>query len=127
MALINCPRCGIKISERAQQCPHCGCTKQEMEQIAEAARVQAKKELMTAWSKEGKLIVIGSAILLTVIILMLLIRNPTSRQDSTTHTYVDLGLPSGILWATCNVGATKPEEYGDYFAWGETKPKKVYD
>ena len=34
--------------------------------------------------------------------------------------YVDLGLPSGTLWATCNVGASKPEEYGDYFAWGET-------
>jgi len=36
------------------------------------------------------------------------------------HEYVDLGLTSGTLWATCNVGATKPEEYGDYFAWGET-------
>ena len=34
---------------------------------------------------------------------------------------IDLGLPSGTLWASCNVGATKPEEYGDYFAWGETK------
>lgn len=34
--------------------------------------------------------------------------------------YVDLGLPSGTLWATCNVGATSPEDYGDYFAWGET-------
>lgn len=40
--------------------------------------------------------------------------------------YVDLGLPSGIKWATCNVGATKPEEYGDYFAWGEIKPKTAY-
>lgn len=36
------------------------------------------------------------------------------------HEYVDLGLPSGTLWATCNVGATNPEDYGDYFAWGET-------
>ncbi|WP_146739342.1 fibronectin type III domain-containing protein [Pseudoprevotella muciniphila] len=40
--------------------------------------------------------------------------------------YIDLGLPSGLLWATCNVGASKPEEYGDYFAWGETKPKADY-
>lgn len=40
--------------------------------------------------------------------------------------YVDLGLPSGLLWATCNVGASKPEEYGDYFAWGETEPKADY-
>ena len=38
------------------------------------------------------------------------------------HAYVDLGLPSGLKWATCNVGASKPEEYGDYFAWGDTVP-----
>ena len=37
------------------------------------------------------------------------------------HEFVDLGLPSGTLWATCNVGASKPEEYGNYYAWGETK------
>ena len=43
------------------------------------------------------------------------------------HEYVDLGLPSGTLWATCNIGATKPEEYGDYFAWGETSTKDTYD
>ena len=43
------------------------------------------------------------------------------------HEYVDLDLPSGTLWATCNVGAEKPEEYGDYFAWGETKTKENYD
>lgn len=39
------------------------------------------------------------------------------------HEWVDLGLPSGTLWATCNVGASRPEEYGDYFAWGETEPQ----
>ena len=43
------------------------------------------------------------------------------------HDYVDLGLPSGTLWATCNVGAETPEGYGDYFAWGETEPKENYD
>ena len=40
--------------------------------------------------------------------------------------WVDLGLPSGTLWATRNVGANAPEEYGDYFAWGETEPKEEY-
>ncbi len=40
--------------------------------------------------------------------------------------WVDLGLPSGLLWATCNVGATTPEGYGNYFAWGETQPKSEY-
>ncbi|MBO6027409.1 MAG: hypothetical protein J6P73_09215 [Bacteroidales bacterium] len=43
------------------------------------------------------------------------------------HDYLDLGLPSGTLWATCNVGANAPEEYGDYFAWGETTPKATCD
>ncbi len=41
------------------------------------------------------------------------------------HEYVDLGL--SVKWATCNVGANSPEEYGDYFAWGETEPKENYD
>ena len=40
------------------------------------------------------------------------------------HAYVDLGL--SVLWATTNLGATQPEEYGDYFAWGETDPKDIY-
>ena len=42
--------------------------------------------------------------------------------DVAVTDYVDLGLPSGTLWATCNIGATSPEEYGNYFAWGETEP-----
>lgn len=42
------------------------------------------------------------------------------------YDYVDLGLPSKTLWATYNVGASRPEEYGDYFAWGETEPKGQY-
>lgn len=46
--------------------------------------------------------------------------------DERAIDYVDLGLPSGILWATCNIGANAPEEYGDYFAWGETEVKSVY-
>ncbi|MBR5323296.1 MAG: hypothetical protein IKV14_00570 [Muribaculaceae bacterium] len=41
------------------------------------------------------------------------------------HEYVDLGL--SVKWATCNVGATTSEEYGDYFAWGETSPKTTYN
>lgn len=40
---------------------------------------------------------------------------------------VDLGLPSGLKWASCNIGATVPEEYGSYFAWGESEEKAIYD
>ena len=52
----------------------------------------------------------------------------TSPTTGTTNGYdwVDLGLPSGVKWATCNVGADSPEEYGDYFAWGETETKEEY-
>ena len=46
--------------------------------------------------------------------------------DTSAHEMVDLGLPSGLLWATCNVGASTPYEDGDYFAWGETAPKSDY-
>ena len=42
------------------------------------------------------------------------------------YTYVDLGLPSGLKWATCNIGATKPCEYGMHYAWGERTPKNNY-
>ena len=42
------------------------------------------------------------------------------------HEYVDLGLPSGLKWATCNVGADSPEDYGDYYAWGEVETKGMY-
>ena len=41
------------------------------------------------------------------------------------HEYVDLGLPSGTLWATCNIGADKPEDRGDYFMWGEITPLEL--
>ena len=55
---------------------------------------------------------------------------PLNAQDAENvvngHEYVDLALPSGLKWATCNVGASKPEACGSYFAWGETKPKDEY-
>ena len=40
--------------------------------------------------------------------------------------WVDLGLPSGVKWATCNVGASSPEEYGNYYAWSETNTSSEY-
>ena len=42
------------------------------------------------------------------------------------HDWVDLGLPSGLKWATCNVGASNPGSYGNYYAWGETTTKSSY-
>ena len=57
------------------------------------------------------------------------VRNIGALQSSGTingHEYVDLGLPSGLKWATCNVGTGKPEEYGNYYAWGEITTKEEY-
>lgn len=47
-------------------------------------------------------------------------------ETNATGEAIDLGLPSGTKWASCNVGATKPEEYGGYYAWGETEEKETY-
>lgn len=57
-------------------------------------------------------------------IISIILGGDSTQED---HEYVDLGLPSGTLWATCNVGAGCPEDYGYFFAWGETEPKSVYD
>ena len=50
----------------------------------------------------------------------------TSSQPIDESGAVDLGLPSGLLWASCNLGASRQEGYGDYYAWGETEPKDDY-
>lgn len=50
----------------------------------------------------------------------------TKKTQSGQHKKVDLGLPSGIKWATINVGANSPSDYGNYYAWGETEPKSEY-
>lgn len=54
--------------------------------------------------------------------------NKTSEPDGyiSDHGYVDLGLPSGLKWATTNVGASSSSDYGNYYAWGETKTKSSY-
>ena len=51
---------------------------------------------------------------------------PGGGETPSTMEYVDLGLPSGLKWAKCNLGASKPSDYGDYYAWGETAPKADY-
>lgn len=53
-------------------------------------------------------------------------REDNNGGGTTTVQWVDLGLPSGLLWADRNVGADNPEDSGNYYAWGETSPKEVY-
>lgn len=53
--------------------------------------------------------------------------NQEDDNDLVSGDWVDLGLPSGLLWATRNVGASSPTDFGNYYAWGETKFKSVYN
>ena len=53
--------------------------------------------------------------------------NGGTNGGTETAEWVDLGLPSGLLWAKWNLGATSPEQFGDYYAWGETAAKDVYN
>lgn len=54
------------------------------------------------------------------------VRPVRSQKLKDEDIYVDLGLPSGLMWAKYNIGASKPEEYGEYFAWGEKSVKSYY-
>ena len=73
-------------------------------------------------------LVLGLAALVALVVI-LGTRSPEVSVSGSAdgHDYVDLGLPSGTLWATCNMGASKPEKYGDYYAWGETRTKSTYN
>ena len=66
---------------------------------------------------------------LMLLFLFVLLPTMASAQcpDNNHPHMIDLGLPSGTKWACCNVGAEKPEDYGGYYAWGETEEKDVYD
>ena len=71
----------------------------------------------------------GNVTVSDVLALVQIILNEEDDGDSPTAEAgeaIDLGLPSGIKWASCNVGATSPEEYGGYYAWGETEEKETY-
>ena len=64
----------------------------------------------------------GNVIKVDSISMVSLAQGNTNQENG--YEYVDLGL--SVKWATCNVGASTPEEYGDYFAWGERQPKSTY-
>ena len=112
--------------------------KAEQERLeSERAEAQRKAQLAqadpkTPKPKPKKILWIGIGAAAALALLLVLLLKPKQAQlgysgSANGHDYVDLGLPSGTLWATCNLGAEMPEDYGDYFAWGETKPKATYD
>lgn len=62
--------------------------------------------------------------LFSILSIMLIMSACKDQSSHNGHEYVDLGL--SVKWATCNVGAQNPEDYGEYFAWGEIRPKTIY-
>ena len=93
--------------------------KKELEAVKEVKRSQQKKRKAESDKKEAERKEVKR-------------KDPEEVDQSKDHTPVgvtaiDLGLPSGTKWASCNVGATKPWEYGGCYAWGETEEKKVYN
>ena len=151
MALIHCKNCGAKISEYAPKCPKCGAVQIPTETILEddvisksnSSNTSKESSSWVKWLIVG--VIAGLLIFLSVIYYpklfqqnneddMLLAEWDQELNDNNFnnnnringHEYVDLGLPSRTKWATCNVGASQPHEYGNYYAWGEITTKNNY-
>ena len=75
------------------------------------------------WTVNGEVVSTENPYIATIASDVEFVANFIERYNG--HEYVDLGL--SVKWATCNIGATAPEEFGNYFAWGETEPKNYYD
>lgn len=93
---------------------------QDLNALVDAYLSEAAATQVTDLDSDGSLSIADIAQLVGII------NDGNSPVNNNGHKYVDLGLPSGALWATCNVGATAPEEPGDFYAWGETETKPNY-
>lgn len=93
---------------------------QDLNALVDAYLSDASASTITDLDNDGFLSIADVARLVGII------NEGSSPVNNNGHKYVDLGLPSGTLWATCNVGATTPEESGELYAWGETETKDNY-
>ena len=84
----------------------------EQNAICNLTAIANEGYIFANWTENGEVVSTDATYTFTVDAARTLVAN-----FDLDHTYVDLGLPSGTLWATCNLGANLPEEYGDYFAW----------
>ena len=153
-SIPRCPHCGTEILEGDVYCWKCGgsiLTNSQTEQIVKEEQIAAIDKKAIQEKKRGStqfLSYIIIPLLLAVLFIFIFfafsktsltfdpialqpeeaIKEETLTSKPTTKAMaVDLGLPSGTKWADRNVGATKPEDYGGYYAWGETEEKEVYN
>lgn len=84
-----------------------------------ATEASAQRTIVAGDTDGDGVLTIGDV---TSLVNMVLGNMPRQEINIAGQEYVDLGLPSGTLWATCNIGASSPEQYGNFFAWGETVP-----
>ena len=114
-----CPNCGAEPDPLAVICVKCGC------ELKPLHSKSPRKRRLWLW-----LTLIAAAVIGSILFFMRPSESDTTGYDNghgyVDHGYVDLGLPSGLKWATCNVGASSPEDYGDYYAWGELSTKDEY-
>ena len=121
---MYCKYCGKEISDDSVFCQFCG-KKLNDGTISSInhEKEEPQKNKSQAWIFVLLLIVIGGG---GYYFINERIQYVKTHGTIKGHEYVDLGLPSGLKWATCNVGANKPEDYGNYYAWGETATKSKY-
>lgn len=108
---MKCKKCGAEISDDSRYCEQCG--------------TQLRKSLPTGWLV-AIVAVCSMAAGLVLGMFLPIHGSGASSQPTADEGWVDLGLPSGNLWANCNVGASQPDEKGDFYAWGETAKKSSY-
>jgi len=148
---VHCPHCGRKLSPCANVCPECG---HPFEDDKVKENLNGLEPHSTVYIKSNNVFWKLLAFFILVAVLVFVghfvycwvkksnthaaknqeqveahIANKDNRNGVGSHNghlWVDLGLPSGTLWATCDVGAPYPGQRGDFFAWGEIQPKKNY-
>ncbi len=108
---MYCRYCGKQIPVDSKYCQYCG---EQLNNDATPSSSSSKKQTQTSNSSSRESLSSSST--------QSQVSRPTNSING--HEYVDLGL--SVKWATCNVGASSPSDYGNYYAWGETSTKSSY-
>lgn len=122
-----CLGCGVREGDGTKFCPNCGAEPDPLAVICVKCGCELKPLHSKSPRKRRLWLWLGAlAVVLAAVTFFLWPSGSDASGYENGHGYVDLGLPSGLKWATCNVGASSPGDYGDYYAWGELSTKDEY-